>query len=432
MLSSNQLIEYEAIIGLRNGDTVDTTGSKRCIACAEDILIDAQLCKHCKTDQRDSKYRVEAEPSENKVETESSKNRAEPEASNSYNSWFFPNAKGEEKPTKPFTSKALLAVVLSVGFLVFLFNSGILSSSQLSAPGLNSAQEERLNKFLSSLSDGYDEELKTVATCVSIYYVGLNETFLDANARSVPMARVQDCAESRNPRMTCGPADDGSGPICGIAGSRTGYSVASVFGAMIGQVDSSAPEAGSVNSGDTNGSGSANGRGTVESDESNRANGSGTTDAKPSEGPTNSEPKPAAPVAWVPTVESIKACSLDAFADGCPNDYSNYEVKPKNTFGVSAQNLVQRMISAGLCGEWPKENKVWSKPKVENGCLRGNSDGLYVATGDAEIWSLIDLPLNGDTIAAGDGWMVFSFSSDLDFMQKVADLLRGEAWQRGF
>ena len=77
-----------------------------------------------------------------------------------------------------------------------------------------------------------DSALNALTNCVSKYYDDLNATFFDANLREVPMANVQDCAEELNPDVACRPADDGTGPICGLANKRTGYSLASVFGYM--------------------------------------------------------------------------------------------------------------------------------------------------------------------------------------------------------
>ena len=77
-----------------------------------------------------------------------------------------------------------------------------------------------------------DSALNALTNCVSKYYDDLNATFFDANLREVPMANVQDCTEELNPDVACRPADDGTGPICGLANKRTGYSLASVFGYM--------------------------------------------------------------------------------------------------------------------------------------------------------------------------------------------------------
>ena len=79
-----------------------------------------------------------------------------------------------------------------------------------------------------------DSALNALTNCVSKYYDDLNETFFDANLREVPMANVQDCTEELNPDVACRPADNGTGPVCGLANKRTGYSLASIFGYMGG------------------------------------------------------------------------------------------------------------------------------------------------------------------------------------------------------
>ena len=79
-----------------------------------------------------------------------------------------------------------------------------------------------------------DSALNALTNCVSKYYDDLNETFFDANLREVPMANVQDCTEELNPDVACRPADNGTGPVCGLANKRTGYSLASIFGYMAG------------------------------------------------------------------------------------------------------------------------------------------------------------------------------------------------------
>lgn len=390
---------------------------KRCIACAEQILTDAQLCKHCKTDQRDKSFRSDPTSSEPKSAAESSSVESQSSHQNSGNKQFFLDEDVEKGVAKPRLPKAVIIGTISFGLIALLFGSGFFSSSQFVEDGLSSNQSQRLNNFLNSLSDGYDNELRTVATCVSIHYDELNNTFLDPNARSVPMARVQDCVESRNSKMTCGQADDGTGPICGIAGSRTGYSIASVFGAMIGQGDPQESSSKSSTGGESNGS--------SDSQQSGMATG------EPSDEPTYSETPVPAKVAWVPTAKNIKACSLDYYDDTCPHEYSNHVVEAKNKFGVNAQELVQKMISAGICKEWPKENKVWQRPTIENACL-GERDGFYVATGDVEIWGLIYINPYGEVYAAGDGWVVYAVYTSLEDMQIVANLLGGIAWQRGY
>ena len=79
-----------------------------------------------------------------------------------------------------------------------------------------------------------DSALSALTNCVSKYYDDLNETFFDADLREVPMANVQDCTEELNPDVACRPADNGTGPVCGLANKRTGYSLASIFGYMAG------------------------------------------------------------------------------------------------------------------------------------------------------------------------------------------------------
>jgi hypothetical protein len=79
-----------------------------------------------------------------------------------------------------------------------------------------------------------DFALNALTNCVSKYYEDLNATFFDATQRQIPMANVQDCTEELNPDVACRPADDGSGPICGLANKRTGYSLAAIFGYMAG------------------------------------------------------------------------------------------------------------------------------------------------------------------------------------------------------
>jgi hypothetical protein len=98
---------------------------------------------------------------------------------------------------------------------------------------LDEAGVARVQKILDEFGDD-DYALNALTNCVSKYYEDLNATFFDANQRQVPMANVQDCTEELNPDVACRPADDGSGPICGLANKRTGYSLAAIFGYMAG------------------------------------------------------------------------------------------------------------------------------------------------------------------------------------------------------
>ena len=98
---------------------------------------------------------------------------------------------------------------------------------------LDDAGIARVQKILDEFGAD-DSALNALTNCISKYYDDLNETFFDANLREVPMANVQDCTEELNPDVACRPADDGTGPICGLANKRTGYSLASVFGYMGG------------------------------------------------------------------------------------------------------------------------------------------------------------------------------------------------------
>jgi hypothetical protein len=96
---------------------------------------------------------------------------------------------------------------------------------------LDDAGVARVQKILDEFGAD-DSALNALTNCVSKYYEDLNATFFDANQREIPMAYVQDCTEELNPNIVCRPADDGTGPICGLANKRTGYSLASVFGYM--------------------------------------------------------------------------------------------------------------------------------------------------------------------------------------------------------
>jgi hypothetical protein len=96
---------------------------------------------------------------------------------------------------------------------------------------LNDEGLARVNKILNEVGSD-DPILNALTNCISKYYDELNATFIDANLRGLPMANIQDCTEELNPDAFCRPADDGTGPICGLADKRTGYSLASIFGYM--------------------------------------------------------------------------------------------------------------------------------------------------------------------------------------------------------
>jgi hypothetical protein len=98
---------------------------------------------------------------------------------------------------------------------------------------LDDAGVARVQKILDEFGAD-DFALNALTNCVSKYYEDLNATFFDATQRQIPMANVQDCTEELNPDVACRPADDGSGPICGLANKRTGYSLAAIFGYMAG------------------------------------------------------------------------------------------------------------------------------------------------------------------------------------------------------
>ena len=98
---------------------------------------------------------------------------------------------------------------------------------------LDDAGIARVRKILDDFGDD-DSALNALVNCVSKYYDELNATFFDASQREVPMANVQDCTEELNPSVSCRPADNGTGPICGLANKRTGYSLAAIFGRMAG------------------------------------------------------------------------------------------------------------------------------------------------------------------------------------------------------
>ena len=98
---------------------------------------------------------------------------------------------------------------------------------------LDDAGIARVRQILDDFGDD-DYALNALVNCVSKYYDELNATFFDASQREVPMANVQDCTEELNPSVACRPADNGTGPICGLANKRTGYSLAAIFGRMAG------------------------------------------------------------------------------------------------------------------------------------------------------------------------------------------------------
>lgn len=420
--------------------------SKACIACAEPILSVALLCKFCKTLQNDSRYLVEQVASKEPATSESPSDVTEAllRPPGSENHSFFGGEGGSLESRK--SPKLLVFGASVLGLISLLAILLLLPKSQSQLSGLNSAQSQMLDDFLNSLSGGYDDELRTVATCVVLSYDELNVTFSDPSARSVALARVQDCVESRDSKMTCGEADNGTGPICGLAGTRTGYSISSVFGAMLGLVGSNQNNGSSSND-DATGATSTRAESDAVNDdadaltspntsataEANRGNTSGKV-ALPEQEELDAYQTPdpvSAKEVWVPTFENIKACSLDSDDEKCPNDYLNYVAEAKNTFGVNSQELVQRMISAGICKEWPSENKVWEKPTIENACL-GERHAFYVSTGDAEIWELINIRRAGEVYAAGDGWAVYANYASLEYMQIAADVLGGIAWQRGY
>ena len=98
---------------------------------------------------------------------------------------------------------------------------------------LDDAGIARVRQILDQFGDD-DSALNALTNCVSKYYEDLNATFFDASQREIPMANVQDCTEELDPSVACRPADNGTGPICGLANKRTGYSLASIFGYMAG------------------------------------------------------------------------------------------------------------------------------------------------------------------------------------------------------
>jgi hypothetical protein len=98
---------------------------------------------------------------------------------------------------------------------------------------LDDAGIARVRKILDDFGDD-DSVLNALTNCISKYYEELNATFFDASQREIPMANVQDCTEELNPSVACRQADDGTGPMCGLANKRTGYSLAAVFGRMAG------------------------------------------------------------------------------------------------------------------------------------------------------------------------------------------------------
>jgi len=96
---------------------------------------------------------------------------------------------------------------------------------------LDSQGIERVNSILNKFGSD-DPALNALTNCIAKYYDDLNATFFDPRQRLVPMANVQDCTEELNPEVFCRPAEDGSGPVCGLANKRTGYSLAAVFGSI--------------------------------------------------------------------------------------------------------------------------------------------------------------------------------------------------------
>ena len=96
---------------------------------------------------------------------------------------------------------------------------------------LDSKGIERVNSILNEFGSD-DPALNALTNCIAKYYDDLNSTFFDPRQRLVPMANVQDCTEELNPDVFCRPAEDGSGPVCGLTNRRTGYSLAAVFGSM--------------------------------------------------------------------------------------------------------------------------------------------------------------------------------------------------------
>lgn len=100
-------------------------------------------------------------------------------------------------------------------------------------PSLNALQKQRADLVLDQVGRD-DPILNVVVNCVAVSYEELNAGFLDLDDRSRNFGIIMDCVESSGVQATCGEADNGTGPICGIPGGRAGYSLVTIFGAMAG------------------------------------------------------------------------------------------------------------------------------------------------------------------------------------------------------
>jgi hypothetical protein len=141
------------------------------------------------------------------------------------------------KPYKLVTTLAVLAFVLTGCGSTTSTTSTQSAAEESIDPNnplnLDAEGVARVNKILDEVGSD-DPVLNAFTNCISKYYVELNATFFDPNQREVPMANVQDCTEELRSDVSCRPADNGTGPICGLANKRTGYSLATIFGYMAG------------------------------------------------------------------------------------------------------------------------------------------------------------------------------------------------------
>ena len=125
---------------------------------------------------------------------------------------------------------------------------------------------------------------------------------------------------------------------------------------------------------------------------------------------------------WVPSLKNIMNCDRSNTGTGCP-DGKTVRVSSANTFGISAQDLIQKLIDAGIC-KLPNGVDVMGNTVVY--CVTPDSDSIWVVTSDSDIWKIIST--GSGMRAGGDGWLATTSYSNFSVVQNIATLLGGTSW----
>jgi hypothetical protein len=381
--------------------------TKKCIACAEEIVLEARLCKHCGTRQDDPTFSDENAGQES---TPSSLADSLGEEEDSSSSFFEgQEQKGQWKNYGIFGLGVLVLFTIIFGLTKLPKHVSDPSSilTALNAQGTSSWNEDEFvpNGNLKGFVTDY---LSDTSCTVWIY----------ESADSYKNA--QDSGFFSNwPEYMFDDGWDNTGLFVILMYSdiqaNCTQDAASALdrGYLISQAapeksDSPAPDSISSGTGDSSDS---------SSNESTGSDNSATS--QPDPGPTS----------WIPTASNIIRCA-NILSDDC------YNYSLENTFKKNAQKLIQKLVAAGICVEGdngPFSGVLSDAPDLasEDACIPINDTGgnwIKIGTSDERIYLFVSADTNGgsDNIAAGDGWAAVSTTGSASLMKQIAATLGGK------